>query len=404
MQKSTISRKLIIFFIGIFFIALFAFLLRPRPVVVEMGSVSKGPLQIMVESEGRTQIKNVYTISAPVSGRLLRIPLKAGDAVIAEKTVLARIDPPHPVMLDTRTIAERRVKVNSSVALNALARAEVNRAKAALDYANADHKRNEALNAKKFIAQQALEKSQLEVRIKQAELIVAEDNLKSRESELEMNKALLLPTRLSNQSSSSDGVISVIVESNGKVLKVLQESESFISGGTPILEIGDPTNLEILLEILSENAAKIRVEAKARILGWGGKTLQGRVRRIEPYGFTKVSALGIEEQRVNVLIDFVDPLEDWQLMEHGYRVDAQIVSWENDKTLKMPMGALFRNKNKWAVFRVSAENIIELRYVEIGHSNNLEAEMVNGLEYDDRIVLYPSDTLQSGMSVSVATE
>lgn len=307
-------------------------------------------------------------------------------------------------MLDTRTIAERRVKVNSSVALNALARAEVNRAKAALDYANADHKRNEALNAKKFIAQQALEKSQLEVRIKQAELIVAEDNLKSRESELEMNKALLLPTRLSNQSSSSDGVISVIVESNGKVLKVLQESESFISGGTPILEIGDPTNLEILLEILSENAAKIRVEAKARILGWGGKTLQGRVRRIEPYGFTKVSALGIEEQRVNVLIDFVDPLEDWQLMEHGYRVDAQIVSWENDKTLKMPMGALFRNKNKWAVFRVSAENIIELRYVEIGHSNNLEAEMVNGLEYDDRIVLYPSDTLQSGMSVSVATE
>lgn len=404
MQKSTISRKLIIFFIFICFIALFAFLFRPRPTVVEIGSVSKGPLQIMVESEGRTQIKNVYTISAPVSGRLLRTPLKAGDAVIAGKTVLARIEPPRSVMLDTRTVAERRAKVNASIALSALARAEVNRAKAALDYANADHKRNEALNAKKFIAQQALEKSQLEVRIKQAELIVAENNLKSRESELEMNKALLLPTRLSNQSSSSEGVISVIAESSGKVLKVLQESESFINSGTPILEIGDPTNLEILLEMLSENAAKIRVEAKARILGWGGKTLQGRVRRIEPFGFTKISALGIEEQRVNVLIDFVDPLEDWQLMEHGYRVDAQIVSWENDKTLKMPMGALFRNKNKWAVFKISPENFIELRYVEIGHSNNSEAEIISGLEDGDRVVLYPSDTLQSGMPVSVATE
>lgn len=398
------SRKLIITFIIIVLFVLFGFLLRPRPVIVEIGSATKGSLQVMVESEGYTQIKNVYVVSAPVSGRLLRIPLKAGDAVIAGKTVIAKIEPPPPDMLDTRTLAERRAKVNSSIALKTLAYAELDRARAALNYANADHKRNEALSDKKFISQQALEKSLLEVRIKQAELVVAENNLKSRESELEMSKALLTPTRLSNPTSNSEGAITVIAQTNGKVLRVLQESESFISSGKPILEIGDSAKLEIVLEMLSVNAAKVKIGAQARILGWGGKNLQGTVRRIEPYGFTKISALGIEEQRVKILIDFVDPLEDWVRMEHGYRVDAEIVAWESGNILKIPMGALFRNKEKWAVFRVTGENIIELRSVEIGHSNNKEAEIVNGLDAGDRVILYPSDTLRSGMPVSVVKE
>lgn len=393
------NRKLIIFIIVVPLIMLFAFLLRPRPSVVESGLVTKGALQVMVESEGRTRIRNVYSVSSPVAGRLLRTGLKAGDTVKAAETVLAYIEPPNSDILDPRTVAEREAKVKSSTALCELAQAEVRRASASLDFAKAELARNETLIAQQFLAQQLLEKSQLEVRTKEAELEVAKKNLKSRQSELEMNRASLLLPKVSSNISTKGSTVKVIAQSSGKVLRVLQESEVLIKVGTPILEIGDATDLEVLLEMLSENAAKIKVGAETLLSDWGGKTLHGRVRLIEPYGFTKVSALGIEEQKVNVLVDFIDPIADRQALEHGYRVDAKIVVWKRHDVLKLPMGALFRDGNEWAVFRITPEKTLELCQIKIGQSNNEEAEILGGLTEGDQVVLHPSDQMRTGMPV-----
>ncbi|MEQ1638142.1 MAG: HlyD family efflux transporter periplasmic adaptor subunit [Methylococcales bacterium] len=393
------SRKLIIFIIVIPLLALLATLLRPRPSAVELGTVTKGALRVMVESEGRTRIRNIYTVSSPVAGRLLRTTLKPGDSVKAGENLLAQIEPPNADILDVRAVAEREAKVRSSAALLELAQAEVNRALASLDYARAELKRNEALTAQQFLAQQLLEKSQLDVRTKETELEVAKKNLKSRQSELEMNRASLLPGHTSNKAANSSGIVKVVAQLSGKILRVLQESEVSIKVGTPILEIGDATDLEVLLEMLSENAAKVRDGAETLLSGWGGKVLHGRIRRVEPYGFTKVSALGIEEQKVNVLVDFIDPVADWQTMEHGYRVDAKIVVWERSDALKVPMGALFRDKNEWAVFRVTPEKTLALRQIKIGQSNNEEAEVLEGLVQGDQVVLHPSDQVRSGMPV-----
>lgn len=399
MDTSFLNRKRIAVTIGIILLVLLVIMLGPRPMPVDIGMTSKGPLQIMVESEGRTRIKNIYIVSAPVAGRLLRISLKAGDTVKAGETVLALIEPPQPDFLDARTIAERKAKVSSSIALSELAKADVERAKAALDYARAELSRNETLIAKHFLAPQVLEKFQLEVRTKEAELAVAEKNWKHRQSELEMSRASLLPTNPMNQDSGIRDVVKVVAQTSGKVLRVLQESEVLIRVGTPILEIGDPTDLEVLLEMLSENAAKVRVGAEAIFSGWGGKPLRGRVRRVEPYGFIKISALGIEEQRVNVLVDLLGPIEDWQVMEHGYRVDAQIVIWERNDVLKVPMGALFRDSNEWAVFQVTPQNTAELRHIKIGQSNNSEAEVIEGLSEGSKVILHPSDRIRSGALV-----
>lgn len=398
------KQKLIILIIAIPLIVILAILLGPRPDVVELGSVEKGPMKVMVESEGRTQIKNIYSISAPVSGRLLRTQLKAGDAVIAGKTILAQIEPPTPNNLDSRTIIELKAKVKSSTALCELARAEVIQATAALDFSQADLKRNKKLIALNFLSQQALEQSQLELRTKKAELEVAKKNLKSRESELEMDQASLLPLKPSDQQSKNTEVIKIMAQTNGKVLQVLQESEISIEKGAPIIEVGDPADLEVLLEMLSENAAKVLTGKEALLSGWGGKVLHGQVRRIEPYGFIKVSALGIEEQRVNVLVDFVDPIDDWNILAHGYRVDAQIVVWERENVLKVPMGALFRDKNNWAVFLLTADGTVEQRQITIGHSSDIEAEVIKGLAENDRVVLHPSDQIQPGVPVVESSE
>lgn len=391
--------KTVFIVIGAVLFGVLAVLLGPKRMPVDLGTANRGPLRIMVESEGRTRIKSIYTVSAPIDGRLLRISLKAGDTVKVGETVLALIKPPSPEFLDARTVAERRARVHSAEALCELARAEVKRAEAALDYARAELKRNETLIARRFLSPQNLEKSQMEVRTKEAEVAVAEKNLKSRESELDMNRASLLAVVPADEASAGGGIVKVIAQTAGKVLRVLQESEVFIKAGTPILEIGDPGDLEVLVEMLSENAAKVRVGAEASISGWGGKTLQGRVRRVEPYGFIKVSALGIEEQRVNVLIDFTDPAEDWRVMAHGYRIDAQVVVWARDSVLKAPMGALFRDGNDWAVFRVDTRGVAELRHVELGQSNDTEAEILGGLSEGDRVVLHPSDRLRTGMPI-----
>ncbi|MDD5033407.1 MAG: HlyD family efflux transporter periplasmic adaptor subunit [Methylococcaceae bacterium] len=392
---SVLSGKKVFILVGAALFVLLAVLLGPKPMPVDVGKLGRGPLQITVESEGRTRIKNIYAISAPVAGRLLRSPLKAGDAVEAGKTVLARIDPPIPEFLNSRTLAERKAKVESAVALCELAKAEVTRARAALDFSRAELARNQALVVKRLVAPQVLEQAQLAVRTKEAELAVAEMTRKSREAELEMSRALLMPTKAAVTGSGGGNLIELIAPISGKVLRVLEESEGLVAVGKPLLEIGDPTDLEVLVEMLSENAAKVRVGQEVRILRWGGKTLKGRVRRIEPYGFIKISALGIEEQRVNVLIDFDEPIENWHTMEHGYRVDVQVVIWEHNDVLKIPMGALFRDGNEWAAYRIS-DHRAQMLPVKIGQSTNQEAEVVSGLSESDQVILHPSDRLRSG--------
>jgi HlyD family secretion protein len=394
---TSISTKKISIVLGVVLLAVIVFLLGPKPMPVDIGKLSRGPLQIVVESEGRTRIRHIYTVTAPVSGRLQRVTLKAGDAVKAGETLLTQIEPSSPEFLDFRTTAQRQAKVSASSAQCELAKADIRRAEAALDYAKADLRRNQALVDKHFVSAQALDQAQLAVRTREAELAVAKKTLAAREAELAMDQAALMPTRLPQGASN---IVNLIAPISGKVLRVLEESETSVSPvslGKPIMEIGDPQDIEVLAEMLSVNAAKIRVGAQAQIVGWGGgKALKGHVRRIEPYGFTKISALGIEEQRVNVLIDFDEPPENWNVMEHGYRVDVQVVVWEGGNILKVPMGALFRDGNEWAAYSIDKDDHAQLRHVSIGHSTSQEAEVLNGLAESDSVILHPNDRLRDG--------
>jgi HlyD family secretion protein len=185
---------------------------------------------------------------------------------------------------------------------------------------------------------------------------------------------------------------------DGRILMIIQESESLVTGGAPLLEIGDPRTLEIVVDLLSSDAVKVREEGAVLIEEWGGAPLQGRVRRIEPYGFTKTSALGIDEQRVNVIVDLADPPEAWQRLGHGYRVEVRIVIWEAAAVLKLPVSALFRDGDAWTVF-VEAEGVAQKRRVEIGQRNSLAAEVLGGLDEGDRVVLYPSDRVSNGIGI-----
>jgi HlyD family secretion protein len=296
----------------------------PEPVPVDLGEVARGPVRVTVDEEGRTRVKEVYVVSAPVAGRMRRIETHVGDAVVAGETVLATIEPTAPTFLDVRS----RTQAESAVRAAEAAKRET-------------------------ISQRALDSAELEVKTRQAAVSTAQASLRVKTFELETARASLIVPGNDETSGQEAGSCCVEVRApvSGRVLRVLQESESVVPAAAPLIEIGDPQDLEIEVDLLSRDAVKIKEGAAVLIEDWGGgTTLAGRVRRVEPYGFTKISALGIEEQRVNVIIDFTDPLDKWRRLGHGYRVETRIIVWEGTDVLNVPLGALFRHGDAWAVF------------------------------------------------------
>jgi HlyD family secretion protein len=386
--------------IGAVIIAALAYAFRPRPVTVDLAEVQRGPLIVSVEDEGLTRVHDVYVVSAPVTGRMRRIGLHAGDHVNARRTVVAEIEPLDPAFLDQRGEAQARADVSAAESAGKLARAEVEMAQAEFEFARREYERARDLIRQGTIAQRALDDAERTFRTRQASLLTAQAALDRSAYELERARAQLLSPAQPRRDDGRCACIALRAPVDGEVLRVLQQSEAVVAASTPLVEIGNPRDLEIAVDLLSADAVRVQPGQRVIIEGWGGDApLAGRVRLVEPFGFTKVSALGIEEQRVNVIIDLTSPREQWARLAHGYQVDARIVLAEHEAMLKVALTALFRDGAQWAVF-VEEQGRARLRHVTLGPRNGMEAGIDAGLAAGERVVLHPSDRVADGVRIA----
>ncbi|AAK65266.1 efflux RND transporter periplasmic adaptor subunit [Sinorhizobium meliloti] len=374
-----------------------AYALRPQPIQVDLAVAEIGLLRVTLDEEGETRVRDVYTLHAPLRGQLQRITAEVGDVVKAGETQLAQIEPAPPAFLDVRTEAELQAAVEAARAAHNLAAAELNKAKADLTFAEGERARARQLIERRTISQRTLEDAERSYHVAQANLATAEAALKVREHELHQARSRLLSRQEIRSLREDCECMPVTAPVSGVVLQVMRRSEGVVEAGTPLLDIGDPTDLEIVVNFLSEDAVRIRPGQRAIITDWGGEDLNAVVRRIEPFGQTQVSALGIEEQRVDVILDFADPTESWRSLGHGYRVDVQVILFEGE-VLKLPLGALFRQGEEWAVF-VAAEGRARLRPVAVSQRNSLAVEIREGLVPGERVILYPSDRIKDGAAI-----
>jgi HlyD family secretion protein len=411
--------------LGALLLLFMVYAFRPRPIPVDFAEVTRGRLVVTVDEEGETRVRDVFALSAPVAGRARRIEVEVGDPVVAGETVVAEIEPVDPTLLDVRSKQE--------------AEAAVRAAEAELDFASRELTRQRRLGERGVASARDLDAAEKAYRTARANLENAKAALMARTTRIE---------RARGRARSADGAdtatadvcaacIPVYAPVSGRVLRLVRESAGVVTPGESLVEIGDPEDLEIVVDLLSADAVRVEPGQEVWIEQWGGgERLLGKVRRVEPYGFTKVSALGIEEQRVNVIIDFTDAPEKWQRLGHGYRVETRIVLWRGDDVVKLPLSALFRSSDgasaaqtesadtqgvgaaggpaagavgdspaaravaaaDWAVF-VEERGQARLRKVTRGHHNGLEVEIVSGLEPGDRVVLHPSDRVQDGVGV-----
>ena len=383
--------------------------LAPDAVMVDWATIERGRLAVTVEDDGTTRIRERYIVSSPLGGRLLRISLREGDPVASGETLLARIEPTDPELLDARTLAEAEARVKAAEAAWKLTEPLVAQAKAALDYAQSELYRITKLNEDGAASNSQLDEAKLRYRTRQEDYRIARYRRDIAHFELEQSKAALVRTRPKPGDSErsddrvDDGDESVYFDIrspvNGRVLHILQKSATVVSPGTPLMELGDPADLEIIVDVLSTDAVKIRRGNRVAITNWGGEyDLIGEVRRVEPSGFTKISALGIEEQRVNVVIDLRDPRERWSSLGDGFHVDAKITVWEVVDVPTVPLAAVFRNNDRWAVFVIRNGRAV-LRHVKLGRRNSEAARVMSGLEAGDIVVLYPGASIDDGTPV-----
>lgn len=369
----------------------------PPPVPVDVATVVAGAMAVTVDDEAKTRIRHVHTVSAPIAGRVLRIspPRHVGDEVIAGETVVAVMQPPMPSFLDVRSRSELEAALAAAEAAVKLAEAEVRRLESALEFARGELKRAQALSRTDVISARALEKARLDVDTNEAALASAKAQLDVRRHDLHNAKARLMEPSEANPQSNAKCCIELRAPVTGRVLKINQESEAVVQAGAPLIEIGDPRDLEVVAELLSTDAVQIKPGAPVKIDGWGGSPLRARVTRVDPAGFLKVSALGIEEQRVRVTIDLTDPPEAWSRLGHDYRVIVHVTIWSTEKALTVPVSALFRRGEDWAVFLLK-NGRARTAIVKIGRRNAQVAEVVAGLAEGDRVVLHPSDRVRDG--------
>lgn len=372
----------------------------PKPIEVETASASESPLKLTVKEDGKTRIREKYIVSAPVAGRLSRIELNAGDSVSDDGTLIAVILPAEPAMLDARAKARAEAQVEQAEA--SLKRAESNAKQLQVEHDLSQSKFNRLKNLKTSgaVTTDEIESAQAELLANSHSLRTANFDVDIAKFEREMAKAALLQFDADgNPNAEPFEVYSPIA---GKVLRVFQESSTVLSVGTPLIELGDPENLEMEIDVLSTDAVQIEIGAELLVEHWGGKApLKGLVRVVEPAAFTKISSLGVEEQRVNVIADFDEHPDKLTTLGDGYRVEAEIVVQELSKTLSIPNSALFRYQRDWHVFKVEQE-VATMQKVEVGLQNDSHSQILSGLVPDELVVLYPSDQLQDGSSVKIA--
>ncbi|MGC2048631.1 MAG: HlyD family efflux transporter periplasmic adaptor subunit [Gallionella sp.] len=389
-----LRRRIVLALIGVL-VAWGLFLgFRPQPVEVDLGMASRAPLRVTVEQEGRTRVVDRFLINAPVNGYAQRIKLEVGDAVALGAT-LVLLEPLRAQVLDVRSRAEAEARV--AAAEDSVSSAE-QRANAAVSNANLAQKelqRVRTLRQAGHVSVAAEDRAASEAERSAAELRSAQFAVATARHELEAARTALKYGAIGNTANP----VPVRAPVAGQVLKIPHKSEGAVAAGQPLIEIGDPRALEVEVDVLSADAVRIHPGTRVIFERWGGEgTLEGAVRKVEPGGFTKVSALGVEEQRVWIIIDFTSPSERWQRLGDGYRVEASFILWEANDVLQIPASALFRDSNGWVVFAVEKGKAVK-RSVEIGQRNGLSAQVVSGINAGEQVIVHPDDRLKQGVSV-----
>jgi HlyD family secretion protein len=380
-------------------VALLAWSFMPQPLEVETAEVTKGAFVQTIDEDGRTRVHSRYVVSAPLAGRLERIALLEGDGV-EKNAVLANISPAVPALLDVRTEQELKARVGAAEAGKLRAAVRVERVQVALLQAKADYERTRKLASDSFVSPTKLEADKLNVTLNEKELDSARQEVHVAEHDLDVARAALIQVR--NPTTSAKGKLwPVRSPVSGRVLKVMQQNESVVNVGTPLLELGNARELEAVVDVLTSDAVRIKHGAKVLFERWGGaENLQGRVRLVEPSAFTKISALGVEEQRVNVIIDMTSPPDKWQAVGDGFRVEARIVIDERADATQVPVSAIFRDGEQWAVFTL-AQGRAAKRVVQLGPRSGLAAIVEKGLEAGEKIIIYPGDAIKENAKVKV---
>ena len=368
----------------------------PQPVLVETNPVERAPLTVSIEEEGRTRVIDRYVVSAPVDGVACRVELDVGDPV-EQGQLLLSITPLESQVLDPRSRAQATAQVAAAESALRAAEEQVRTAAAAERLADAELKRFRQLMEKKLISRDALDKAIAESTTNRAAKRSADFQVEVARYELQAARSVLEYTA----GNPSEPFERVPIRSpvTGKILKVDHECEGPVRTGDPLLEVGNPSALEIEVDVLSADAVKIQTGMKVLFDRWGGEqALEGTVRIIEPVGFTKVSALGVEEQRVLVISDFTSPAEQWRRLGDGYRVEARFILWHEDDVLQVPASSLFHYNNGWAVFAIEGQRA-KRREVTVGQRNGLRAQILDGLKEDELVINHPSDKVEDGRSV-----
>lgn len=377
----------------------------PRPTMVDLGAVTRGPMIVTIDEEGRTRVRDAYVVSTPIAGRLQRVEVEPGDPVERGKTIVAHMLPTNPAALDVRTREQARAAVTAAEAALRVARADLNAAIANRDAADSELVRTRQLAERGVTSGAALDRAEQAARVAAANVDTAEAAIAMRQAEVANARAQLIGFDDRGLAAAIDAAgvqqIPLYAPADGRILRIMQQSETTLPAGAPIMEIGNVGNdLEVVVELLSTDAVQVSPGDRVIIDDWGRPdALDGEVERVDPFGISKFSALGVEEQRVNAVIRFTGPPEAHQGLGHGFRVETRIVVWEDPDTLIVPSSALFRSGGNWAVFRV-LDGTARLQTVELGRDNGTEAQVIDRLAEGDQVILFPSSGLTEGMSVA----
>lgn len=369
-----------------------------KPVMVDIARVATAPMQVTVKEDGITRIRNVYAISSPIAGHLDRVEFSVGDPIAAGESITS-IHPLDPPFLDTRTRTELMAAIDAARSSVAVAEVELIRARTARDLARASEARARKLAETNIVSESELERQTGEVELAEAQVRSSEAMIALRRAELASAQARLTqPGQTPIAAANGECCIAITSPVDGIILSLNAKSEQAAAVGQLIAEVGDPSDLEITVDLLSADAVRIQPGSAALITGWGGAdALSASVERIEPSAFTKVSALGIAEQRVNAILSLdAPPPTD---LGHGFRVVANLITWSSEATLQLPLSALYREGGGWAAFRAE-DGRAQVTPVEIGHMTDRYAEILSGLSEGDEVILYPGDALEDGSLIA----
>lgn len=380
----------------------FTWLMWPQPIQVDVAKAVLGHMRLTVDEEGINRIRKVYIVSAPVAGKVERSQREVGDHVVAGVTTVAAIRSADPTMLDERTRLELVAAVEAAKADKDFASAAVLQAEKEFRFTEAELERTRYLVGKKVMALNALEKHQLDAASAQQRLESARAQLDVRLHNLEIAEARLLrPATRGEAVPPEDCCISLTSPVNGIILQIPVENEQIVQPGTPLVEIGNPFDTEISVDLLSTDAIQVKPGALAFVGGWGGPNeLKARVKRVDPAAFTKISALGIEEQRVKAILEITDLPAKWTGLGHQYRVFVRINVWQSENAIHIPLSALFRWEGNWAVFKVVG-GLAKLTKITVGQMNSSDVQVLSGLSAGETVIVHPSDLVADGVRVEI---